>query len=397
MPTDQSLALSDRGGSVYHAALDRIPGALARALFSGDDWTVAAHSAIAAAIEAASPNTRTAWRCDWAVFRGWATGPAAEHYPDERLRLRLPALPDVIVAFVRDMRRGVDGAEPRKPATIQRYLSTLSALHRMLDLPDPTKASAVASAMKAAARGSGDQRQAAPLRWAQIETLLEILPDTLLGLRDKALLAVGHDTMGRRSELVALTVADVTWRDVDALIALHPSKADAQAKASHRYVGPRATAALRAWLHESGITEGPLFTAVQRGNQARIAIVRRGGRKELLPYGRALEPLHVNEIIKHAAAVLAEHAGEIELPAGSAARRKAVRAYAKDYSSHSLRVGAAQDLAAADISMPAILLAGGWANEGMVRRYTRELTALEGGMAQYHRDRLPQPAEATDK
>lgn len=136
MQSAHSSLLPSQHVSTYQSALDRVPGALARALFAGDDWVVSEHSAIAAAIEAASPNTRTAWRCDWAVFRAWATGAAAEHYPDERLRLRLPVLPDVLVAFVRDMRRGVAGGAPRKPATIRRYLSTLSALHRRPSLPD---------------------------------------------------------------------------------------------------------------------------------------------------------------------------------------------------------------------------------------------------------------------
>jgi integrase/recombinase XerD len=394
MQTDHSLLPSAPIGGAYHAALDRAAGTLTQALFAADDWAAAPHADVAAAIEAASENTRIAWRGDWAVFRAWVIGAACEHYPDPRLRLRLPILPDVVVAFVRDMRRGVDGAQPRKPATIRRYLSTLSALHRMLNIPDPTKASAVASAVKTAARGSGDQRQAAPLRWREIERLLDILPDTLIGLRDKALIAVGHDTMARRSELVAVTVADVVWRDTDALIALHPSKGDSEAKASFRYVGPRATTALRAWVQAAGRTEGPLFTAVPYGSESRMATGRTSRRKDALLDARPLEPLHVNEIIKAAVAALAEHAGEITLPTRYAERRKVVRAFAKDYSGHSLRVGAAQDMAAEGISTAAILLAGGWANERMVKVYTRELTALDGGMAQYHRQRKPHGGDA---
>jgi integrase len=390
--TAQSLSIQ-AGGSAYQAGLERVPGTLARSLFAGDDWAVSEHSAIAAALDAVSPNTRIAWRCDWAVFRAWAAGPAAQHFPDERLRLRLPVLPDVLVAFVRDMRRGIDeSCQPRSIATIRRYLSTLGALHRMLSIPDPTKSYAVTNALKAAGRGSGDQRQAAPLRWTEIQSLLTILPDTMTGLRDKALLAVGHDTMARRSELVALDVGDVRWRETDALIALHPSKTDPEARTHYRYLGPDATRALRAWLSASALRQGPLFTAISRwGRVAADTDTGDAGPTESRARGRRLTALHVNEIIKAAAAALAEASGELVLPTRYAQRRKAIRAYAKAYSGHSLRVGAAQDLAAAGISTAAILVAGGWSDERMVKRYIREITALEGGMAQFygHLEREP--------
>jgi hypothetical protein len=39
-------------------------------------------------------------------------------------------------------------------------------------------------------------------------------------------------------------------------------------------------------------------------------------------------------------------------------------------------------MAAAGVSTAAILQAGGWSDERMVKRYIRRLSALEGGMAQ---------------
>lgn len=387
MLNDPVSSPSDTEIVPYSPELGRVQSVLTRKLLAEDDWAISAHAAIALAVEAASENTRIAWRQDWAVFRAWLTGPAKMHYPDERLRIRLPVLPDVLVAFVRDMRAGVEGVASRKPATVRRYLSTLSALHRMLDIPDPTKSSVVASAIKTASRGAGDQHQAAPLRWDDIKTLFGVLPDTTIGLRDKALLAVGHDSMARRSELVAFDISDVTFRQVDALIALRPLKTDPEGKVSWRYLGPETVRVLRAWLTQSGLSEGPLFTMVARGGYAACSRRTVEGTREALPYGRRLDVEHVSMIVKTAAAVLAEHRGELELPTSYAERRKVVRAYAKDYSGHSLRVGAAQDLVEKGIGMPAIMLAGGWSSEGMVRRYTRQQSALESGMAQYHRPR----------
>ena len=84
-------------------ALGRLSGALAHALFHGDDWLATSSLSIAAALEAAAPNTQIAWACDWAVFRTWALGRAAAWYADERDRIRLPTRPELLVRFVTDM------------------------------------------------------------------------------------------------------------------------------------------------------------------------------------------------------------------------------------------------------------------------------------------------------
>jgi hypothetical protein len=62
---------------LFDPALGRLPGAVAHALFRGDDWLVTSSLSITTALEAAAPNTRIAWTCDWAVFRTWALGRAS--------------------------------------------------------------------------------------------------------------------------------------------------------------------------------------------------------------------------------------------------------------------------------------------------------------------------------
>jgi integrase/recombinase XerD len=103
-----------------------------------------------------------------------------------------------------------------------------------------------------------------------------------------------------------------------------------------------------------------------------------------LSQGQRLAAAQVNVIIKLAVARLAEAWGELVVGEGSPVERQhALLAYARDYSGHSLRVGAAQDMAAVGIGTAAVLQAGGWKDERMVRRYIRKLGALEGGMAQF--------------
>jgi hypothetical protein len=147
-----------------------------------------------------------------------------------------------------------------------------------------------------------------------------------------------------------------------------------------------ATALVRVWLARSGLREGPLFVAVKANGEARASNGGRGRAREHRPYGRRLTAPEVNLVIKLAVAQVAEAAGELRLTSEDPHERRRTRlAYAAHYSGHSPRVGAAQDMAAAGVSTAAILQAGGWADERMIKRYLRQLDALEGGMAQLFR------------
>ena len=96
---------------------------------------------------------------------------------------------------------------------------------------------------------------------------------------------------------------------------------------------------------------------------------QRGAARAVLSHGQRLSAAQVNVIVKLAIARLATAQGELAVgEGGPAQRQQAMLAYAKDYSGHSLRVGAAQDMAAVGIGTAAILQAGGWKDERMVRR-----------------------------
>jgi len=372
------------GTARYDAALGRVPTMVARAFYDADSWLTTTDPAITTAIDAASDNTRKAWRADWSVFRRWAREPAARYWPDERDRLRLPVLPELLVAFVNDVASGSADGQPRHIATIRRYLSTLSALHRLLDLPDPTKAQIVRNTLKACARGSGGQKQALPLRWNLVEAASQALSHDLVGVRDSALLAVAHNTMARRAELVAIDLADLSFEDNGSGIAiLRPTKTDLEAEEQYRYLSPFTTKLVKRWIERSELREGPLFVRLQANGQARVSNGQRGKCRQLLQHGQRLDAAQVAIIIKLAVATIALDRGELRLgDTDPASKRRAMLDYARGYSGHSARIGAAQDLAAAGISTAAILQSGGWKDERMVKRYIRRLASFEAGMAQ---------------
>ena len=102
--------------------------------------------------------------------------------------------------------------------------------------------------------------------------MVEQLPPTLLGRRDRPLLLLGFAGAFRRSELVALDVADVQETHEGLIVTLRLAKTDQEG--AGRHVGlpcgghPQScpVRALQDWLRAAGITEGPLFRGLRRND-----------------------------------------------------------------------------------------------------------------------------------
>jgi len=93
-------------------------------------------------------NTERALRADVAAFTGWCAAAG---------RTALPALPATLVAYVDAL------AGHKAPATIRRYLSSVTTFHRAARLANPCAAIEVGLALKRLHREQGRaQKQAAP-------------------------------------------------------------------------------------------------------------------------------------------------------------------------------------------------------------------------------------------
>lgn len=284
---------------------------------------------------ALAANTVRALRADLAVWQGWcaARGLAA-----------LPAAPATVAAFVDDR-----GAE-RAPATVRRYVASIATLHRAAEVQDPTKHATARFALKRLARAKGTrQRQAAPLGELDIERILARTGDTLIDRRDRALLFVARDLLGRRSELCVLTVGEIkAANDGSGTALVARSKTDQEGQGSIGYLAPRTMAALQTWLATAGVTDGPIFRGVHKTGRL----------------GRPLDPGDIARIFKK----LARRAGLD--PAA--------------ISGHSCRVGMAQDLVAFGADLPAVMQAGRWQTPTMPARYAERLLAARNVVAQFH-------------
>ena len=166
-------------------------------------------------------------------------------------------------------------------------------------------------------------------------------------------LAVAYDAMLRRSELVALQVFDMKrYRDGSASLLVRRAKNDPEGGGAMLYLHRDTVKLVRAWLGASGIDAGRLFRSVAKEGTV----------------GARLDESQVPRIYR----AMAERAG---LPAEVVRR----------ISGHSPRVGAAQDMIASGIGIPAIMQAGRWRSASMVQRYGERLLAQRNGAAQLAR------------
>ena len=289
--------------------------------------------------DALSRHTVRALRADLGLFVAWCA---------ERGFSPLPARADTMAAYVDAM------ADTRAPATVRRYVASITAAHRATGEPSPLEQPEVRRALQRMRRRSGSrQRQVQGLTWTLRRRLIEAAGDRLIDLRNCALLAVAYDAMLRRSELVAVLVVDVTMdARGSASLFVGRAKTDPEGSGATLYLHRDTVALVRAWLAASGITAGRLFRSVRRHGAL----------------GESLDPSQVPRIYR----AMARRAG---LSARVVGR----------ISGHSPRVGAAQDMIASGIGTPAIMQAGRWKSASMVQRYGERLLAQRNAAAQLAR------------
>ena len=159
-------------------------------------------------------NTRRGYSSDWAIFRAWCAtkGHAA-----------LPATPGTVAAFLASQ-----AGEGIKAATISRRCAAVGYAHRLAGITEPpTAAELVRATLRGIRRTIGTApEQKAPATADVIGEMLKRCSDTLAGKRDRALLALGFAGAFRRSELVALEVADLVEVPDGLRVRIRRSKTD---------------------------------------------------------------------------------------------------------------------------------------------------------------------------
>ena len=149
--------------------------------------------------------TLSAYASDWRDFSGWCR--------DAR-RPALPATEETVCLYL------VALLEERRVSTVQRRLAAIVDMHRREGKPVPA-GQLVRDVMRGARRERGSaQVQKAALRPEDLRKVCAVLcrRHTAGALRDRALLLLGFACGMRRSELVALDVADLAFRKRGVLV-----------------------------------------------------------------------------------------------------------------------------------------------------------------------------------
>ncbi|MBU9810043.1 tyrosine-type recombinase/integrase [Rahnella sp. C60] len=303
--------------------------------------------------EAFSPNT---WRQLMSVMR------ICHRWSIDNRRPFLPMLP----ADLRDYLNWLQ-ENGRASSTIATHGSLISMLHRNAGLTPPNASPLVFRAVKKINRVAvvtGERTgQAVPFR---LEDLLELDalwsgPASLRQKRDLAFLHVAYSTLLRVSEISRLRVRDIS-RATDGRIILNVSytKTIVQTGGLIKSLSSQSSHRLSEWLSLSGISTEPdafLFCPVHRSGSATFSITR--------PLSTpAMESIFANAWrTVGAAETLSPNKGRY-----------------KQWTGHSARVGAAQDMAGRGYAVAQIMQEGTWKKPETLMRYIRNLQAHEGVM-----------------
>lgn len=204
-----------------------------------------------------SPATRKAYESDFTVFGLWC------HERDVTI---LPAAPETVAAFLAsEAARGV------RPSTIGRRCAAIRYFHSIKPYPTiPTDDERVKAVVRGIRRTMGvTPRRMMPATADRIIAMAPHPDGSLTALRDRALLLLGFAGAFRRSELVALDLADVEEVPEGLRVTIQRGKTDQEGRGATIAIvrGEVAcpVAALQAWLQAAEITEGPLFRSIRRG------------------------------------------------------------------------------------------------------------------------------------
>lgn len=205
-----------------------------------------------------SEATRRGYRSDFDGFGRWCDGRGVS---------ALPASADTAVAFLASQ-----AAAGIKASTLSRKMAAVRYAHRLAGHPSPTDIEQVRAVLRGIRRAHGSAPyQKAAATAERIKQMLEQVPDTLKGKRDRALLALGMAGAFRRSELVALRVSDLDRVPDGLRVTIRSSKTDQEGVgeviAILRGSKLRPVRAVTDWLAAAGITSGPVFRSINRHGQ----------------------------------------------------------------------------------------------------------------------------------
>ncbi|MBL4869141.1 MAG: tyrosine-type recombinase/integrase [Pseudomonadales bacterium] len=284
---------------------------------------------------ATSDNTRRTYRAAIKKFESWGG--------------RLPTHPEVLTQYL------LTSADKLSPRTLTVHLTALSQWHHYQSIDDPTQHPSVRKTLEGIRRvHSKPKRKAKALRLEHLATMLIYLnglSESNKRSRDIALILIAFFGAFRRSELVAITVQDLTWEPEGLVIHILKSKTDQESQGIYRAIPKSSTgvcpvSSLKTWLDSAAIIDGPIFRAVNRWDQVQE---------------KSLYPGSITDILRGV---------------GDGCQFK----FTPELSSHSFRRGLSTSAARENIDFELIKRQGGWKSDATVWEYIEEGGQLSGNV-----------------
>jgi site-specific recombinase XerD len=265
---------------------------------------------------------------------------------DENNVNALPAQPETVAQYIKKLSDG-----HLKSSSIKIAVASIAAIHNFNSMTDPTRHPDVKIEMRPMFRTLGRYaKQAYSINGDLLKQMVAATDNSLRGIRNKAILLVAYDSLCRRSELVSLEFEDVliNEKDGNVKLKLRKSKTDPHGAGKNLYLSNEAQQALKEWIYKSKINSGRIFRAISVTGEIRDS----------------LNSSHIGRIFKKRAY---ESRIDPEI--------------IKGISSHTARVGAAQDMLTIGESLAKIMQRGRWSKTCTVMRY------VENAIFNYKMDR----------
>lgn len=275
---EESLEISDQAAQAIADAARHLAGAaptlvarwFGRAMdlaIPANDGTIEGQRRTADAVRrrAKAENTIRAYRSG---VRAWCT------YADHHGVSALPADPNDVKAFLVDQRAPLPPGKPLAFNTLKLRAAAIGYMHRLARLPSPSRSIEVIETLTGYRRLEPELPQRKrPLRIEQLARVIQAIgTETLVDVRDRAILLIGFAGALRRSEIAALELRHIEVLDGSIRnglrILLPQSKGDRTSLGVTITIPAGETAlcpvaAYLAWIRAAAITDGPVFRRIQ--------------------------------------------------------------------------------------------------------------------------------------
>jgi len=230
--------------------------------------------------ESLSENTRRLYESDWRGFLSWVQRAQSAN----SALCALPANDETLALYV--------GAHvDDKPSTLARRLAAIRLMHNWSRHESPFDTAPSFIAVYAgykrrwASRCPSKSSQTAATE-SILKKMVDSQPiDSMLGLRNRALLLIGFDAALRRSELVGIDIEHITAQSDGLELYLPKSKSDQMGDGNSVFLLARSASeycpvsALSSWLDISKINDGAVFRRLHRcGLSLRLGSERLSGK-----------------------------------------------------------------------------------------------------------------------